>query len=94
MVLNRKLSLLQILKIPLMIVLLMAQIYTTLDIVAVRWEIDGPKKSKQDITKIEKQSLKGSEFGLLMSVVALNACRNYPGQYTNSHNLPTQPQTH
>lgn len=56
---------------------------------AVGARINGPSESKQDIKK-EKQSLIGCESALLMSAVAFNVCRNDPGQYTNTHNLPTK----
>lgn len=36
------------------------------------------QRHKQDYA--EKQSLKGLEFDLIMSAVALNVCKNYPGQ--------------
>lgn len=43
--------------------------------------------------KKPQQSLKASEFWSLLSAVALNVCRNYPGQHTNTHYLHTHTHT-
>lgn len=82
-----------------MIFWLMEQIDTTLTrftYIFFQWPLEqeskGAKGVKTRRNKKEKQSLKGSGSDLITSAVALNVCKNYPGQYT--HNLPTQPQTH
>jgi len=49
---------------------------------------DPTTKRENNKIKQNRQSLKAPHPDLIMSAVALNVCKNDPGQYTNTHTYP------